>query len=199
MCVRHITHLASRLRNCVYANSLIVNVVMYVHQASRIIWVYLSYVLNTPKCYILQPKPDANYYTTIIYHNAQNYTHWHSHIHTHSDIAQRVSPLRRTNAALQLVHQSAALEPFLRRCSGLRPQMSLDSGAEQTQQLHREFVRRISSNPLDYSNGSGVPTEPGTPVKAGKLLGEYMHGFCSEQNLQIIDFNIYIFAALLFR
>lgn len=71
---------------------------------------------------------------------------------------------------------SAALEPFFKRCAGvgagpLRAQMSLDSGADE---LHRDLVRRMSgsSNPQDYRDGSGMPTEPGTPVKAGKLLGE---------------------------
>lgn len=70
---------------------------------------------------------------------------------------------------------SAALEPFLKKtnAAALRPQLSLDSGADQTHEQHREFVRRISTNPQDYRNGSGLTSEPGTPVKPGKLLGEF--------------------------
>lgn len=50
-------------------------------------------------------------------------------------------------------------------------QRSLDSSAKIVQQQQYDFSRRISTNPQDYSNGSGVTTEPGTPAKPSKLLG----------------------------
>lgn len=48
---------------------------------------------------------------------------------------------------------------------------SLDSSSKATQQQQDQFMRRMSGNPQDYSNGSGITTEPGTPAKPGKLLG----------------------------
>lgn len=64
-----------------------------------------------------------------------------------------------------------ALEPFLKK-SVITQQRSLDSGAALAQQQQYDFARRISTNPQDYSNGSGITTEPSTPVKPGKLLGK---------------------------
>lgn len=57
-------------------------------------------------------------------------------------------------------------------------QRSLDSSSKATLQQHDQFMRRMSGNPQDYSNGSGFTT-PGisvgatteTPTKPGKLLG----------------------------
>lgn len=52
----------------------------------------------------------------------------------------------------------------------LMPQSSVDSGCNNPKL--KEQTRRMSTNPQDYLNGSGIITEPGSPVKPGKLLGE---------------------------
>lgn len=52
-------------------------------------------------------------------------------------------------------------------------QRSLDSSSKATLDVRDQFMRRMSGNPQDYSNGSGFTT-PGvlaTPAKPGKLLG----------------------------
>lgn len=48
-------------------------------------------------------------------------------------------------------------------------QRSLDSGTKIIEQS--EINRRPSTNPQDYHNGSGLITEPGTPLKPGNLIG----------------------------
>lgn len=62
-----------------------------------------------------------------------------------------------------------ALEPFLKK--SMITQRSLDSSQKVVAAHQSELSRRMSANPQDYSNGSGVLTEPGTPAKPGKLLG----------------------------
>lgn len=52
----------------------------------------------------------------------------------------------------------------------LMPQSSVDSGCNNPK--IKEQSRRMSTNPQDYLNGSGIVTEPGSPAKPGKLLGE---------------------------
>lgn len=52
----------------------------------------------------------------------------------------------------------------------LVPQSSVDSSCNNPK--IKEQSRRMSTNPQDYLNGSGIITEPGSPVKPGKLLGE---------------------------
>lgn len=54
----------------------------------------------------------------------------------------------------------------------LMPQSSVDSGHNNPK--IKEQSRRMSTNPQDYMNGSGITTEPGSPAKAGKLLGNEM-------------------------
>lgn len=65
----------------------------------------------------------------------------------------------------------------------LVPQTSVDSGCNNPK--IKEQSRRMSTNPQDYLNGSGIPTEPGSPVKAGKLLGEHEH--CAAQAVNHIS------------
>lgn len=55
-------------------------------------------------------------------------------------------------------------------------QRSLDSSSKATLEQRDQFMRRMSGNPQDYSNGSGFTTPgnggvPATPAKPGKLLG----------------------------
>lgn len=52
----------------------------------------------------------------------------------------------------------------------LMPQSSVDSGCNNPK--IKEQSRRMSTNPQDYLNGSGIVTEPGSPAKPGKLLGK---------------------------
>lgn len=52
----------------------------------------------------------------------------------------------------------------------LVPQSSVDSSCNNPKV--KEQSRRMSTNPQDYLNGSGIITEPGSPAKPGKLLGE---------------------------
>lgn len=47
---------------------------------------------------------------------------------------------------------------------------SVDSGTNKPK--IKEQMRRMSTNPQDYLNGSGIPTEPASPAKPGKLLGK---------------------------
>lgn len=53
----------------------------------------------------------------------------------------------------------------------LMPQSSVDSGCNNAK--IKEQSRRMSTNPQDYLNGSGILTEPGSPAKPGKLLGKW--------------------------
>lgn len=53
----------------------------------------------------------------------------------------------------------------------LGPQSSVDSGCNNLK--FKEQSRRMSTNPQDYLNGSGIITEPGSPAKPGKLLGKF--------------------------
>lgn len=53
----------------------------------------------------------------------------------------------------------------------LMPQSSVDSGCNNPK--IKEQSRRMSTNPQDYLNGSGILTEPGSPAKPGKLLGKW--------------------------
>lgn len=65
--------------------------------------------------------------------------------------------------------RTTAFEMFSKK--SISTQRSLDSSSKATLQERDQFMRRMSGNPQDYSNGSGFTTEPGTPAKAGKLLG----------------------------
>lgn len=57
----------------------------------------------------------------------------------------------------------------LPKIASLVPQTSVDSSCNNP--VLKEQARRMSTNPQDYRNGSGITTEPGSPAKPGKLLG----------------------------
>lgn len=52
----------------------------------------------------------------------------------------------------------------------LIPQSSVDSGTNSNKM--KERLRRFSTDPQDYRDGSGILTEPGSPAKPGNLLGK---------------------------
>lgn len=55
------------------------------------------------------------------------------------------------------------------------PQSSVDSGPNNP--IIKEQMRRMSTNLQDYQNGSGILTEPGSPAKPGKLLGNAVRNY----------------------
>lgn len=67
-------------------------------------------------------------------------------------------------------HQSNTKRKSISRAPTLVPQSSLDSSCNNP--VIKEQTRRMSTNLQDYKNGSGIPTEPGSPAKPGKLLGK---------------------------
>lgn len=66
---------------------------------------------------------------------------------------------------------SASQKPrAVQKLLDLIPQSSVDSGSNSDK--IKEQMRRFSTDPQEYRDGSGVLTEPGSPAKPGKLLGK---------------------------
>lgn len=76
---------------------------------------------------------------------------------------QQYSQMRRQQNTEQSKRKSFS------KIQSLVPQSSVDSSCNNP--AIKEQTRRMSTNLQDYKNGSGIPTEPGSPAKPGKLLG----------------------------
>ncbi|KAJ6632673.1 hypothetical protein Bhyg_15748 [Pseudolycoriella hygida] len=83
---------------------------------------------------------------------------------TENDILRRCSLQEYSLLKHKRKNQSKAFEIFSRK--SISTQRSLDSSSKEMIQKHEEFMRRVSGNPQDYSDGSGLKTtaESGTPI-----------------------------------